>query len=331
MKTAQRLLSLVSAIALVAAFALPTTGLAEKTRLGFGGGPEGGTFQYFSNGIASRLSKMQADLEVSNMASAGSVENARRINSGEIDFGISYSGDTYLARNGRLTNDTNKYPNIHAMAFLYGAPAHLIVLEKSGINSIADLKGKRIAVGGAGSGAAAAAQRFFGAIGLWDNMNVEFIGYSKAAAAIGDGLIDAMWVFAGFPNSSVIQAAASNKIKILSTWETGEKGGAFEAYPFYAPITIPAGTYSGVDYDVMSFQDSALWVANKDVAPEHVYNALANIYTKEGLSYMVKVKSTAKAMSVKGALTGIVTPVHAGAQKFWKEQGLTLTMDQMGH
>ena len=106
MKTAKRFLSLVSALALVAAFTLPSTALAEKTRLGFGGGPEGGTFQYFSNGIASRLSKMLPDVEVSNMASAGSVENVRRANSGEIDFGIAYSGDTYLARNGRLTNDT---------------------------------------------------------------------------------------------------------------------------------------------------------------------------------------------------------------------------------
>jgi len=218
-----------------------------------------------------------------------------------------------------------------AMAFLYGAPAHLVVLEGSGIKEVADLEGKRIAVGGAGSGAAAAAQRYFSALGLWDKMNVEFIGYSKAAAAIGDGLIDAMWVFAGFPNSSIIQAAASNKIKILDTFSAGEKGGAFEQYPFYAPLTIPAGTYSGVDYDVKSFQDSALWVASKDVAPEHVYNALANIYTKDGLSYMVKVKSTAKSMSIEGALTGIVTPVHPGAQKFWKEQGLTLTEAQMGN
>lgn len=330
MKTAKRLISLLSALALVATFALPSTGFAAKTRLGFGGGPEGGTFQYFSNGIASRLSKMQPDLEVSNMASAGSVENLRRVNSGEIDFGISYSGDTYLGRNGRLTNDTNVYPNVMAMAFLYGAPAHLIVLEKSGINAVADLVGKRIAVGGAGSGAAAAAQRYFESVGLWDKMNVEFIGYSKAASAIGDGLIDAMWVFAGFPNSSVIQAAASNKIKILSTWDAGEKAGAFETYPFYAKLTIPAGTYTGVDYDVMSFQDSALWVAGKHVAPEHVYNALANIYTPEGLSYMVKVKSTAKSMSVESALTGIVTPVHPGAQKFWKEKGLSLTAAQMG-
>lgn len=329
MKTATRFLSLISALALIAALAVPSTGFAAKTRLGFGGGPEGGTFQYFSNGIASRLSKVLPDTEVSNMASAGSVENLRRVNSGEIDFGISYSGDTYLARNGRLTNDTNKYPNVYAMAFLYGAPAHLIVLDGKGINEIGDLAGKRVAVGGAGSGAAAAAQRYFSAIGLWDKMKIEYIGYSKAAAAIGDGLIDAMWVFAGFPNSSVIQAAASNKIKILSTWDAGEKGGAFKEYPFYAPLTIPAGTYSGVDYDVKSFQDSALWVAGKHVAPEHVYNALANIYTKEGLSYMVKVKSTAKSMSVEGALTGIVTPVHPGAQKFWKEKGLTLTDAQM--
>ena len=330
MKHTIRIFSIISSLALVAALVIPTTALAAKTRLGFSGGPEGGTFQYFSNGISSRLSKMLPDVEVSNMASAGSVENVRRVNSGEADFGIAYSGDTYLARNVLLTNDTNKYPNVQAMAFLYGAPAHLIVLENSGINAVADLEGKRIAVGGAGSGAAAAAQRFFGALGLWDKMNIEFIGYSKAAAAIGDGLIDAMWVFAGFPNSSVIQAAASNKIKILDTYEAGEKGGAFEQYPFYAPITIPAGTYSGVDYAVKSFQDSALWVAGKHVADDNVYDALANIYTPEGLSYMVKVKSTAKSMSIDGALTGIVTPVHPGAQKFWKENGLTLTEAQMG-
>jgi hypothetical protein len=330
MKQIVRLFTLASAMALVAALALPSTGLAAKTRLGFSGGPEGGTFQYFSNGIASRLSKMITDVEVSNMASAGSVENIRRVNSGEADFGISYSGDTYLARNGSLTNDANKYPNVHAMAFLYGAPAHLIVLEKSGINTVADLEGKRVAVGGAGSGAAASAQRFFETVGLWDKMKVEYIGYSKAAAAIGDGLIDAMWVFAGFPNSSVIQAAASNKIKILSLYETGEKAGTFKQYPFYAPITIPAGTYSGVDYDVKSFQDSALWVAGSHVSDDNVYDALANIYTPDGLAYMVKVKSTAKSMSVEGALTGIVTPVHTGAQKFWKEKGLALTDAQMG-
>ncbi len=297
-------------------------------RLAFSGGPEGGTFQYFSNGIAIRLSKNMSDVEVSNMASAGSLENLRRVNSGEADFGIVYSGDTYLGRNGRLTNDDRKYENVYAMSFLYGAPAHLIVKADSGIDKVADLEGKRIAVGGAGSGAAGAAERYFKSLGLWDKMNVEFLGYSKAASALGDNLIDAFWVFAGYPNSSVIQAAASNKIKILGVVEAGKAAGFFDDYPFYTDLTIPAGTYSGVDYDVASFQDSALWVAGAHVSPEVVYGALTDIYSKEGLAYMVKVKSTAKSMSVKSGLDGIVTPVHPGAEKFWKEQGLTITEAQ---
>jgi TRAP transporter TAXI family solute receptor len=306
---------------------VPVTGLA-KDRLAFSGGPQGGTFQYFSNGIAIRLSKNHADLEVSNMASAGSLENLRRVNSGEADFGIVYSGDTYLGRNGRLTKDDNKYENVMALAYLYGAPAHLIVLKNGGIKTVADLEGKRVAVGGAGSGAAGAAQRYFTALGLWDKMKVEFLGYSKAASALGDGLIDAFWVFAGYPNSSVIQAAASNDIMVLDVVKAGQDAGFFDQYPFYTQLTIPAGTYKGVDYDVASFQDSALWVAGAHVDPAHVKLALEDIFSKEGLAYMVKVKSTAKAMSVEGALGGIVTPVHPGAAEFWKAHGLTLTADQ---
>ena len=325
MKNAKRLLSLISALALVAAFALPSTGLAAKTRLAFSGGPEGGTFQYFSNGIATRLSKNIANVEVSNMASAGSVENLRRVNSGEADFGISYSGDTFLARNGKLPQDQKKYENVHAVSYLYGAPAHLVVLADSGINAVADLKGKKVAVGGAGSGAAASAERYFKSLGLWDQFQPQFIGYSEAVAAMGDKLIDAVWVFAGFPNSSVIQAAASNKIKILDTVEAGKKAGFFDEYPFYAEVTIPAGTYSGVDTAVTTFEDAALWVAGKHVPADQVYASVADIYSPEGLDYMVKVKSTAKSMTIPGALAGIVTPVHEGALKFWKEKGLTIS------
>lgn len=316
------------AAVLVLALALTPLATMAKERLAFSGGPEGGTFQYFSNGIATRLSKNIPNIEVSNMASAGSLENLRRVNSGDADFGIVYSGDTYLGRNGRLTQDTRQYKSVKAMAYLYGAPAHLIVKAGSGINKVADLVGKRVAVGGPGSGAAGAAQRYFTSLGLWDKMNVEFIGYSKAASALGDNLIDAMWVFAGYPNSSVIQAAASNKIKLLDVVKAGEEAGFFNDYPFYTKLSIPANTYSGVDYEVASFQDSALWVAGEHVNADTVYKALEDIFSKEGLGYMVKVKSTAKAMSIEGGLNGIVTPVHAGAQKFWVEKGLTISPEQ---
>ena len=328
MSTFKRILTTTSIILLAVALVLPGAAIAAKARLAFSGGPEGGTFQYFSNGIASRLSKNIPNVEVSNMASAGSVENLRRVNSGDADFGITYSGDLFLARNGKLPQDEKKYENTLAMAYLYGAPAHLVTLEGSGINAVADLAGKKVAVGGAGSGAAASAERYFRALGLWDKMEPQFIGYSEAVSAMGDKLIDAVWVFAGFPNASVIQAAASNKIKILDTVEAGQKAGFFDEYPFYSNVTIPAGTYSGIDVPVKTFQDSALWVTGQHVKADLVYEALKDVFSPEGLAYMVKVKSTAKEMSVDGGLSGIVTPVHPGADKFWTEKGLTLTERQ---
>lgn len=149
------------------------------------------------------------------------------------------------------------------------------------------------------------------------------IGYNKAARALSDGLVDAIWVFAGFPNSSVVQVAANQKIRLLDTWQVGEDSGLFKTYPFYSAVTIPAGTYAGVDQDTKTFQDSALWVAGKQVRSELAYQALDHIFNPEGLAYMIKVKSTASAMSIQGGLTGIVTPVHQGAQTFWKEKGLS--------
>lgn len=330
MKKGLLFFSLAASVVLAAAVVLTTdSSVAAKARLAFSGGPDGGTFQYFSNAISSRLSKNLPEVEVSNMVSAGSVENLRRVNSGDADFGIVYAGDLYLAAKGLLTNDPKTYTNVHSLAYLYGAPAHLVVLADSGISAVKDLEGKRVAVGAAGSGAAASAQRFFSALGLWDKMKIEYIGYNEAAAAIGDKKIDGMWVFAGYPNASVIQAAASNKIKLLSLVEAAKKSNFFKEHPYYAEVTIPAGTYSGVDYDVFSVQDSAIWVAGKHVKDEVAHGALKDIFSDEGLAYMVSVTKAAKAMQVKDGNYGVATPLHKGAARFWSEKGLTLTPAQL--
>ena len=146
---------------------------------------------------------------------------------------------------------------------------------------------------------------------------------------LDDGLIDALWVFAGYPNSAVIQAASAKKIKLLQTYAEAKKGGKlFEDFPFYSKVVIPADTYPGVDYDVITIQDSALWTAGRHVPEELVQKAAEMIYAPNGLKYLVSVKSTAKAMSIDSGLTGIVTPVHNGAQNFWKAKGKTLTAEQ---
>lgn len=301
---------------------------ASVQRLAFSGGPDGGTFQFFANGIATLLSRHIEGVDVSNMASAGSVENLRRVNSKDADFGIVYSGDLFLGMQGKLTNDTAQYRNVRAVSFLYGAPAHLLVLEDSGITEVDQLVDKRVAVGPAGSGAAASAQRFFESLGLWDKIRPQFIGYNQGASALGDRQIDALWVFAGFPNASVIQAATSNKVRLLQVYEAARKGTLAQEHPYYVKVTIPAGTYTGVDYDVVTISDGALWVAGRHVPEDLMYQSVSKVYSDEGLSFMHSVSQAATAMTLDTGLEGVVTPTHQGAQKFWVEQGKTLTEDQ---
>ncbi len=327
----KKMISLLSLAGFVLATVLTGPAPVEaRERLAFSGGPDGGTFQFFSNAISTRLTRELPNVDVSNMASAGSVENLRRVNSGEADFGLVYSGDIYLGMHGQLTNDTRQYRNVQAVSYLFGAPAHLVVLDASGINKVEDLAGKRVAVGPAGSGAAASAQRYFTSVGLWDKINVQYIGYAQGASAMGDRQIDAMWVFAGYPNSSIIQAAASNRIKLLDLVDAGRASGFFDSNPYYAEMEIPAGTYSGIDTPTRTFQDSTVWVANNRVKEDTIYNALKEIYSPAGLNFMVSVTSTARAMSIEDGLYGVVTPVHKGAAKFWGENGLTLTDAQQG-
>lgn len=314
-----------AAVAAISLTLAPVVSAQSVQRLAFSGGPDGGTFQFFANGIATHLSRNLERVDVSNMASAGSVENLRRVNSRDADFGIVYSGDLYLGAQGQLTEDTRQYRNVQAISYMFGAPAHLIVLDNAGITDVAQLAGKNVAVGPAGSGAAASAQRFFEGVGLWDKINPQYIGYNQGASALGDRQIDALWVFAGFPNASVIQAATSNRVRLLQVHEAAEKGTLFQDHPYYAQVTIPAGTYPNVNYDVVTIQDSALWVTGRHMSEAMIYDMVSKVYSEEGLAFMQTVSSAASAMTVEGALEGIVNTVHPGAAKFWKEKGLTLT------
>lgn len=300
----------------------PSVAQAAK-RMVFGGGPAGGTFQIVANAIQTYKPVKEAkDYKVRAQSSAGSIENLRKVDSGRMQFGVVYSGHVYLGREGRLKNDTNKYPNVLAVSYLYGAPAQLIVRKGSGIESTKDLVGKKVGVGNAGSGAFANCELFFTHMGVWDKIERNAMGYNDAAAAFGNNQLDAFWLFTAFPSGAVIMAAQTNDIDMVNLEKDAEESGFYTKYPYFSKLVVPAGTYRGVDHDVPSFQDSALWVANADVPADVVYDLLSKIYTDEGLAYMRNQKKTFKEMSVETGVNGIVTPLHPGAEKFWKEKGL---------
>ena len=205
---------------LVAVFLMaPATVSAKSVFVSVGGGPTGGTFNYFANGISLYVPKVYKDIKMSAEGSGGSVENVRRVHNGDFDFGISYAVDLGLGAIGKLPKDTNKYDKVRCLGYLYGAPAQLVVKADSEFKSAKDLAGKKVAVGNAGSGAATSAERFFRHIGVWDNFSPQFLGYSAAASAFKDGKIDAFWVLVGYPNASVIEAATQTKIRPDQRWQ----------------------------------------------------------------------------------------------------------------
>lgn len=308
---------------LMITFAFSADSFALKKRIVFGGGPAGGTYQVVANGIQIyKPVKAIKEFKVQAQSSAGSIENLRKVNSGKQHMAVMYSGHVWLGRNGKLKNDTKKYKDVLAVAFLYGAPAQLVTRVGSGINSVTDLVGKKVGVGNAGSGAFANCELFFTHMGVWDKIERNAMGYNDAAQAFGNKQLDAFWLFTAFPCGAIIMAAQTNDIALVDLDADAEKGKFYKKYPYFTKLAVPAGTYRGVDYDAPSFQDSALWTANSKVSADIVYKLLSVIYTDEGLKHMHGQKKTFKNMSVKTGINGIVTPLHPGAEKFWREKGV---------
>ena len=309
------------ALLFACASAFSGSALAAK-RMVFGGGPAGGTFQVVANAIQTYGPvKESEDYRVKAQSSAGSVENLRKIDRGRMHFGVVYSGHVYLGREGLLKNDDKRYENVLAVAYLYGAPAQLVVRRGLRIESTRDLVGKKVGVGNAGSGAFANCELFFTHLGIWDEIERNAMGYNDAAAAFGNHQLDAFWLFTAFPSGAVIMAAQTNDIDLVDLEKDAVESGFFDKYPYFAKLAVPAGTYRGVDYETPSFQDSALWVANAEVSADVVHDLLSRIYTDDGLAWMVNQKKTFREMSIETGVQGIVTPLHPGAERFWKEKG----------
>jgi uncharacterized protein len=288
----------------------------------FSGGPSGGTFQYYASAIATIGQKRGQKLLA--RSSGGSIENIRLVNSRKADFAVAYSGHVYAGAHGTLKNDEHLYTDVLVMAYLYGAPAQLVVKAKDDISQPLDLIGKRVGVGNAGSGAAANAEIYFSSLGIWDQMDREFLGYRNAATAMQNGQLDAFWVFTGYPSASILEVAMQTEIRLLDTYSAGEAVGLFQHNPFFTAVIVPANTYKGQTQDISSFQDGALLVANTKVPDDVVHQILTSMYSQEGLEYLVSVHNSAKSMSIQTGLKGVVTPIHPGAVKFWQEKDLTI-------
>jgi uncharacterized protein len=294
--------------------------------LTMGGGFTGGSFNVFVELIADRLSGALEDVTVEPVTSAGSIENLRRILAAELDMAVAFAGDAFAAFNGfeGFDDDEQDKSAVRAIGYLYPAVSQVVTLPSTGITTLADLAGKRLAVGDLGSGTHMAMHRLLITMGVARDVRFVFVGGQAASQMLKDGRIDAYHVLVGVPNATVADTSVDREIVLLDTLGPALVATFFDRYPFYIPIVIPGGTYRGVAADVPTFKDAGLWVVSADLDEELVYQMTKAVYGAEGLQHLHAAHANARDMGAKTALRGVAIPLHAGAARFWIEQGLQL-------
>lgn len=311
-----------SALAIAATITVPA---AAQDRAGWpseltiGTASQGGTYFIYGNGFASYITE-SLGLNATGEVTGGPVQNVTLVETGDHLMGLVTMGPAYDAWTGKSELAPGlEHRSIRALFPMYQTPFQVIALKSSGITSVSDLAGKRVSVGPAGGTPGTYWPQFMTALGV--EANISNAGASDAVGQLADGLIDAFAFAAGVPISAFSQLAAEQDVVMFGLSEA-ELPKVLEAFPAMAPLTIPAGTYAGHDYDQPTV---ALW--NFAIAHQDMPESLAYEITKlamENPDRMVQIHAAAAETLVKNWDKNTFMPYHPGAVRYFTEKGITI-------
>jgi len=304
---------LVTIIALVAGCGSSDGG---KKFLNIATGGTAGTYYPIGGAMSEILNNEIKGMNASAQSTGATVANINMLKEGQVDLAIVQNDITYYAANGTEMFEGKKVENIKGIATLYPETCQIVTLDGKGIKSIADLKGKRVAVGAMGSGAEANARQILAAYGSTSaDIDEQFLSFSEAASAVKDGNVDAAFLTAGYPTAAVQDIASQNKVRLLPV-EAAKADALIAKYPFYTKVTIPAGTY-GMTEPVEAISVMAMLVCSDKVDDALGYEVTKALFTH--LDRIQAAHAAAKAITKEGATKGMPIPMNAGAEKFFKE------------
>jgi TRAP transporter TAXI family solute receptor len=292
----------------------------DKVELILATGGTGGTYYPLGGGMAKVWKDNIPGLNVTAQSTNASVANIRSLAKNEVDLALVQNDVADYGRNGKeaFAEKNEKYTNYMAIAGLYPEVVQIVVRADSNIQTIADLKGKRVVVGAPASGTELASRQIFGAYGLsyQDKKDLEplFISFAEGATAFKDRQADALVMVAGVPSSALADVVTATPVRLLPVDVDKVK----KEYPFYVKYTAKAGTYKGMEKDVDTVAVVATLVARSDLNADLVYQITKTLFEKAGDIGHAK----AKEFDVKKAADGITIPFHPGAAKYLKEKGV---------
>ena len=279
-----------------------STARAGKINLIIGTGGVGGTYYPLGGALAKVWTSNMEGVSVAAQSTGASVENTALIENNEIELGLTQNDLAEYAIKGEYMFD-KEYKKLKVIGRLYSEDIQVFVREDAGINSISDMKGKRISLSYPGSP---------------DDVKAEYPSNSDTADRIKDGLLDGMLTTTGAPNATFQEMCMSAKVKLLSFTDE-ELDQIIAKYPFFAKKTLPAGRYEGQTEDVHTVCVQSILVASADLDEDLVYDLTKTLWENQGeLSGMLAALND---LSVDKALDGITVDYHPGAIKYYKEIG----------
>jgi len=288
----------------------------EKFDLKMMTGPMGGSWYPLGGAIADAIQKEIPGVTLS-VSPGGGVGNVEGIELGKCDIGFSNSSSGVDAVYGRPPFK-KKMENMRQLANLYPQYFQIIVMEDSGIKSVADLKGKRICPGPKGHTGEFAAQQVLEIYGLSykDMSKVHHVHYSDSVALMKDGHADAWMLCTTIPQSSIIDLASSRKIRLISLPDDKIKA-MQKINAGYLRRDIPKGTYPGVDYDVHGFGFWTHLIISAKLPDDLVYKITKTLVNN--LPRFADVVKDMKGVTPKDLALDLGIPYHPGALKYYKE------------
>jgi len=286
-----------------------------KKFLNIGTGGTAGTYYPIGGAIAEVLNKEIPGMSASAQSTGASVANINMLSDGEVDLATVQNDIAYYAAHGTEMFQDKKVDGLQGIASLYPETCQFVTLKSSGIKSLAELKGKRIAVGAVGSGVEANVRQILAAYGVtYSDIDAQYLSFAEGASALKDGNVDVAVLTAGYPTASVQDIAAQNPVRLLPV--EGKAADALIAqYPFYTKTVIPAGTYVGFDEEVPSVAVMAMLVAGPTVNDDLGYCVTKAIFSN--LDRLQAAHAVGKQIAKDTAKTGMSLPMNAGAEKYF--------------
>lgn len=325
MKLMKKMSLAAGALTMASVFMAPGTVMAQPKFVSIGTGGVTGVY-YAAGGAICRIvnkDRAQHGLRCSVESTGASVFNVNTIKAGELDLGFAQSDVAYNAYNGEANfKEVGAYKDLRSVFSLHPEPLTILTRKEANIKNFDDLKGKRFNVGNPGSGSRASLEQYLQARGL-DNSFFALASELKPdehGTALCDGKIDGFIFGVGHPSANIQDPTTTCGAKLMPfTGEAVDK--IVDQYPYYAKVTIPGGLYQNNPDDTPTYGVLATVVASTKTPDDVVYQIVKSVF--ENFDDFKKLHPALAHLSKEDMVkNGLSAPLHAGAEKYYKEVGL---------